>query len=330
HLGQLDDSGLTVADLRRISSSLVETIKHAHHGRIEYQWQRREREAQAAAGESDSGRRAAGTRLERPRPYDEPEGASATQRLLREPRLGSLDAPRPAWRTRALRPSGGTPLETAPTEPGNAAGPAREPDGGDSSPTLNLTRPPTAAEVARATAPEMRAASEPPAEDAAADPDAGAGLDTLAETVPEPPAEAGVITRVAPAGPDDEPDSPFDTASGDDDGAPLDPEDSLSSPATDLGFDREFVRARTEWEKALRETGDDLEPPPGRTPPPPPPGRAAGDSGRLETATGAGSGERPLSPGVMVVGPPPATHPRVRVPRPRAHTIRRAESQTEP
>ncbi len=40
HLGQLDDSGLTVADLRVISNSLMETIRHAHHGRIEYQWQR--------------------------------------------------------------------------------------------------------------------------------------------------------------------------------------------------------------------------------------------------------------------------------------------------
>ena len=45
HLGQLDESGLSMADLRKIHDSLRETIKHAHHGRIEYPWQRAEREA---------------------------------------------------------------------------------------------------------------------------------------------------------------------------------------------------------------------------------------------------------------------------------------------
>ncbi|MEO6775799.1 MAG: HDIG domain-containing metalloprotein [Kofleriaceae bacterium] len=47
HLGQLDDSGLSMSDLRKIADSLRETIRHANHGRIEYPWQRQE--AQLAA-----------------------------------------------------------------------------------------------------------------------------------------------------------------------------------------------------------------------------------------------------------------------------------------
>ncbi len=46
HLGQLDESGLSMGDLRRVADSLRETIKHANHGRIEYPWQK---EAAAAA-----------------------------------------------------------------------------------------------------------------------------------------------------------------------------------------------------------------------------------------------------------------------------------------
>ncbi len=40
HLGQLDESGLSMSDLRRVSDSLRETIRHANHGRIEYPWQK--------------------------------------------------------------------------------------------------------------------------------------------------------------------------------------------------------------------------------------------------------------------------------------------------
>jgi len=48
HLGQLDESGLSMADLRRISDSLRETIRHANHGRIEYPWQKAQQDASAS------------------------------------------------------------------------------------------------------------------------------------------------------------------------------------------------------------------------------------------------------------------------------------------
>jgi hypothetical protein len=47
HLGQLDESGLSMSDLRRVSDSLRETIRHANHGRIEYQWQKAQQDASA-------------------------------------------------------------------------------------------------------------------------------------------------------------------------------------------------------------------------------------------------------------------------------------------
>ncbi len=47
HLGQLDESGLSMSDLRRVSDSLRETIRHANHGRIEYPWQKAEQDASA-------------------------------------------------------------------------------------------------------------------------------------------------------------------------------------------------------------------------------------------------------------------------------------------
>jgi putative nucleotidyltransferase with HDIG domain len=83
HLGQLDDSGLSMGDLRRINDSLRETIKHAHHGRIEYPWQKAEAAQQTPVG----------TTLE-----------TTTQRLMTEPRLDSLDAPRPMWRSATSAP----------------------------------------------------------------------------------------------------------------------------------------------------------------------------------------------------------------------------------
>ena len=49
HLGQLDDSGLSMGDLRRVSDSLRETIRHANHGRIEYPWQQAGQDASASA-----------------------------------------------------------------------------------------------------------------------------------------------------------------------------------------------------------------------------------------------------------------------------------------
>lgn len=100
HLGQLDDSGLTAADLRRISNSLIETIKHAHHGRIEYPWQKKENQQRE-------------DETSQPQRYETSPAVTATARIAKEPRLDSLDVPRPlAPRSAASR----RPIELAATE----------------------------------------------------------------------------------------------------------------------------------------------------------------------------------------------------------------------
>jgi putative nucleotidyltransferase with HDIG domain len=48
HLGQLDESGLSMSDLRLMAESLRETIRHANHNRIEYPWQKAEQDASAS------------------------------------------------------------------------------------------------------------------------------------------------------------------------------------------------------------------------------------------------------------------------------------------
>jgi putative nucleotidyltransferase with HDIG domain len=192
HLGQLDDSGLTVADLRIISNSLMDTIKHAHHGRIEYQWQRQKREEEEAA--ATPALMAAGSR---PRMAaadpDTGESDSPTQRLLREPRLDSLDAPRPAWRVARgaarVTPAG---MENAATEPMTS----------DVGASPALVRPPTAAEVARVTA-EMMVPSPTPAPGPAAEavPARPPSPGPRADGTPMPAAATSVEP---PSGPTDE------------------------------------------------------------------------------------------------------------------------------
>ncbi|HVV87394.1 MAG TPA: HDIG domain-containing protein, partial [Kofleriaceae bacterium] len=88
HLGQLDESGLSMADLRRMSDSLREAIRHAYHDRIEYPWQR-EAAAEAAAAST-----ATADTVGAKKPVAARVGI-ATQQLMNEPRLDSLDVPRP-------------------------------------------------------------------------------------------------------------------------------------------------------------------------------------------------------------------------------------------
>ncbi|HEX4454392.1 MAG TPA: HDIG domain-containing protein [Kofleriaceae bacterium] len=83
HLGQLDESGLSMRDLREIADSLRETIRAANHGRIEYPWQQAEQSASAAP--------AAGT-------------------ITTAPALDSLDRSpgRPSARPPTVKPQAGT------------------------------------------------------------------------------------------------------------------------------------------------------------------------------------------------------------------------------
>ena len=106
HLGQLDESGLSMRDLREIADSLRETIRHANHGRIEYPWQR-EAAAQSASATPDAGVVTTAPRLDsldrapaRPAtvraPTATPEAASSSDPALAATDLGTRDIKKPA------------------------------------------------------------------------------------------------------------------------------------------------------------------------------------------------------------------------------------------
>lgn len=111
-LGQLDDSGLTSSDLKQLSNSLIDTLKSSFHVRIEYPWQKEEREAAAAATDGPTGDDKDGQALASGPvvvgTVSETLPLTATQRLVIE-RLDSADAPRlPAGTPRpvSMRPRG--------------------------------------------------------------------------------------------------------------------------------------------------------------------------------------------------------------------------------
>ena len=356
HLGQLDQSGLTVADLRRISASLVETIKHAHHGRIEYPWQRQKREAEEKEQMTP---REIPAQADRPR-VEDPDAPSATQRLLREPRLDSLDAPRPAWRARTSSavplPTRAPSIENAPTEPLKAGTSSRAHTSrpvialgeGHSEPgdvTKVLRRPPTAAEVAMATAPEASRPIPAPASSRTTEPVEAAQIE---ESSPALPMVSDPETAAEAAAPEPVADQIAEMISDPMADMVSDPGDAVLASSPPPPPEPE---ASTEWERALLKVAQTPAPLPGsrRTTPPPPPGKAKnrlfededGDddddvkSGRIEVVTRrADSEDEALQPGVLVFGPPPATQPKAKRPgntlRGTAHTVRRPDTPTDP
>ncbi len=95
HLGQLDESGLSMSDLRRINDSLRETIRHANHGRIEYPWQKAAQDASASVNA-------------------EPPSSTG-------PRLDSLD--RPGRRETSAKPTAAPPTTTDAPDRSGASNP---------------------------------------------------------------------------------------------------------------------------------------------------------------------------------------------------------------
>ena len=107
-LGQLDQSGLTSADLKALCNSLVDTLKNSFHVRIEYPWQKEERAAQAAEAAAQAAAapaaEASGQQAAAPAPSaDEAPGPTITQRLFVEERLDSADSPRPSSEAKARK-----------------------------------------------------------------------------------------------------------------------------------------------------------------------------------------------------------------------------------
>ena len=194
HLGQLDESGLSAGDLRRIADSLRETIKHANHGRIEYPWQKAQQDASAGAA-----------------------GAAAMEAITSTPpRLDSLDRPAKAEPVRAApakREGRDSMNETSgPVTPKLRVGANQLADSGirmgidQTAPAARPEPPKESPKTVVGRAPAPAADPEPSAGDAiaidsaklaaaAAMPSSGSPADTVARKPPPPPPKPGPSER---------------------------------------------------------------------------------------------------------------------------------------
>lgn len=99
--GQLDDSGLTIEDVRIMTSRMASTLVNMYHGRIKYPWQR-----EAERGASDASK-ATETRS--------PEPAKASETATPIP--GKAATAEPAKETDAATPEPSAPEPAAPADP---------------------------------------------------------------------------------------------------------------------------------------------------------------------------------------------------------------------
>jgi putative nucleotidyltransferase with HDIG domain len=302
HLGQLDESGLSMADLRLITSSLMDTIKHAYHVRVEYPWQREER------AESESGSQRV-TAPETPRAQEaaaervRAKAARPPTHRIHEPPLDSLDVPRPYWRTfedDSMRNLAMAQTERVSSQPPPVDDPAL-------TPPRPASRPDTEPE------PELEA--------------------ELSPAVPYP---------ALPGTPADAAHAPASSQDGDETTSPGHPDLRPPRPAaasTAREIPRTVAITVGTDTVSLRPVAE-ADPLPSVRPPPPPKSTVqlmkVGADGRAERTAGQASGDSPLAPrpsvhtethrsasedgalapGVLVVGAPPATQPKKTAPRP--------------
>ncbi len=207
HLGQLDESGMSMADLRRVSDSLRETIRHANHGRIEYPWQKAEQDASAS-------------QVATPPSND-------TSQLLR---LDSLDR-------RPVRAATPIPVGTAPSAsdsqplPGMPAGDSARPAASASqSGAASASQPAASASQPAASASQPAASASQPAASASI-PTASASTANTAL----PAASASTASASMPA-------APSDSAVIDLGAAERKSSDNVARPDIDAEFEREVSR----------------------------------------------------------------------------------------
>ncbi len=159
HLGQLDESGLSMRDLRRINDSLRETIRHANHGRIEYPWQKAQQDASATSATGPTLAVGSGPQidsLDRATTSSKTPGNDTSQVA----RLDSLDRP--------ARAAERVPTAARPAEPASTTGEQTPARPRDNESAFAQTAPAVPRGRAASTAPATltgreRTASTPPA-----------------------------------------------------------------------------------------------------------------------------------------------------------------------
>ena len=115
--GILDESDLSLADLRRVSESLISGVRGAMHGRVKYPWQEKDDAEQAAAASATKAADAASASEAPPETADEAKGSAAPAPAESTPKKAPTkakavvspihDADEPAWVHSAELPSEG-------------------------------------------------------------------------------------------------------------------------------------------------------------------------------------------------------------------------------
>lgn len=236
--GQLDESGLTPAELRTVTNRIIDTLCSAYHSRIRYPWQEQqdaERQAETTRGEGNA---------QRPPTQEVVQGAAADRETQAAP-------PSPAT------PTGSTAVALPATSPVRAPGEVPQESQAFSLPVDEPTQPssddvpPVTSAAGTAFAPTPTLVGLPPVSTADSRPQPQAAQDPVAPAT----AVVGSPTQ-APASPDLE----SDGSDLDDSSAHLDPgpevastdagPDQASDPAATGRFERNRDRKTTGTERA--------------------------------------------------------------------------------
>ena len=191
HLGQLDESGLSMGDLRRISDSLRETIRHANHGRIEYPWQKAQQDASASSASKEVTQHPAAPRLARSRPGAAPDHGPSDDRRRRRGADRAMMALAETADLRAKDDASAVGGDRARARP---RGPARAPERGARDPELRAGR----GVLDRASPPGVPATGRSAARHEATRPAVGPGAPRDPPIEPIPGGDTGAVRAPRP------------------------------------------------------------------------------------------------------------------------------------
>ncbi len=143
--GQLDDSGLTITDLRIMSQRMASTLVNMYHGRIKYPWQQKKEQEEAAARAKREAESSAASAppASTPAASASPAPRSAEQRAIDDRRTVRLDGPGLAPSPSESSPHGDVLRDTVDDEDTKEVQPSALPRVGAASktqPPPNITR----------------------------------------------------------------------------------------------------------------------------------------------------------------------------------------------
>ena len=178
--GQLDESGLTVEDLRTLINRMADTLVNMHHHRIKYQWQAKQAEQFGVPSQVVAPTSAPRVEVHQsvlPRPsvptLDWSEETAPSQPLRSDEKSATADAPLPADEAVGQPARSAAPANEAVGQPACSAAPANEAVGQPARSAAPATEPVDAtADASQRSTGEERESDSPPTEATPALPEA--------------------------------------------------------------------------------------------------------------------------------------------------------------